>query len=87
MTMLCPFKLVDPSAQGSMACEPQCAWRAAEVVEETEDSFKVFYYCGAVSNSTRIEMVNIDGPVQIPKNQPMPAPEEDTDIEEDEGLA
>ncbi len=64
--MLCPIQFVEPSAHANMQCEPQCAWRAAEIAKQTEEEIEVYYYCGLISNSTRIEMVNLDGPVQIP---------------------
>ncbi len=88
--MFCPFKYVDPSAHNSFECEPNCAWRAAFIQGETEDSFTVSYYCGLVNNSTRIEIVNLDGPVQIPKRpqvEMMEAPEESGEDFGDEGLA
>lgn len=64
--MLCPIKFVDPSAHADMHCEGQCAWRAAEITKQTPEEIEVYYYCGLISNSTRIEMVNLDGPVNIP---------------------
>ena len=67
--MLCPIKFVDPSAHANMQCDPQCAWRAAEITNQTPESIEVYYFCGLISNSTRIEMVNLDGPVDIPLNQ------------------
>lgn len=67
--MLCPIKFVDPSAHANMQCDPQCAWRAAEIINQTSESIEVYYFCGLISNSTRIEMVNLDGPVNIPLNQ------------------
>ena len=66
--MLCPIKFVDPSAHADMHCEGQCAWRAAEIIEQNPEEIKVYYYCGLISNSTRIEMVNVEGPVSIPIN-------------------
>ena len=70
--MLCPIKFVDPSAHANMQCDPQCAWRAAEITKQTEKELEVYYYCGLISNSTRVEMVNLDGPVNIPLNPPVP---------------
>ena len=75
--MFCPIKFVDPSAHANMQCDPQCAWRAAEITKQTEDGLEVYYYCGLISNSTRIEMVNLDGPVNIPLNPQMPEMEEE----------
>lgn len=74
--MFCPIKFVDPSAHANMQCDPQCAWRAAEISKQTEEEIEVYYYCGLISNSTRVEMVNLDGPVSIPLNPPAsPIPE------------
>ena len=70
--MFCPIKFVDPSAHANMQCDPQCAWRAAEIAKQTEEGLEVYYYCGLISNSTRVEMVNLDGPVNIPLNPPAP---------------
>lgn len=67
--MLCPIKFVDPSAHANMQCDPQCAWRAAEITNQNAKEVEVYYYCGLISNSTRVEMVNLDGPVQIPLMQ------------------
>ena len=67
--MLCPIKFVDPSAHANMQCDPQCAWRAAEIINQTSENIDVYYYCGLISNSTRIEIVNLDGPVSIPLNR------------------
>lgn len=64
--MLCPIKFVDPSAHANMQCDPQCAWRAAEITNQSAKEVEVYYYCGLISNSTRVEMVNLDGPVNIP---------------------
>ena len=70
--MFCPIKFIDPSAHTNMQCDPQCAWRAAEITKQTEEGLEVYYYCGLISNSTRVEMVNLDGPVSIPLNQQTP---------------
>lgn len=67
--MLCPIKFVDPSAHANMQCDPQCAWRAAEITNQSAKEVEVYYYCGLISNSTRVEMVNLDGPVNIPLTQ------------------
>ena len=67
--MLCPIKFVDPSAHANMQCDPQCAWRAAEITNQNAKEVEVYYYCGLISNSTRVEMVNLDGPVNIPLTQ------------------
>ena len=75
--MLCPIKFVDPSAHANMQCDPQCAWRAAEITNQNVKEVEVYYYCGLISNSTRIEMVNLDGPVNIPLNPQMPEKEDE----------
>ena len=85
--MFCPFKYVDPSAHNSFECEPNCAWRAAFIQGETETDFTVSYYCGMVNNSTRIEIVNLDGPVRLPKRPMEEAVAEDENVKKDEGLA
>lgn len=74
--MFCPIKFVDPSAHANMQCEPQCAWRAAEITNQSTEEVEVYYYCGLISNSTRVEMVNLDGPINIPLNSSVPSVEE-----------
>ena len=78
--MFCPIKFVDPSAHANMQCDPQCAWRAAEITKQTEESLEVYYYCGLISNSTRVEMVNLDGPVNIPLTQPVEEAQDEPSI-------
>ena len=74
--MLCPIKFVDPSAHANMQCEPQCAWRAAEITNQSAEEVEVYYYCGLISNSTRVEIVNLVGPINIPLNSSVPSVEE-----------
>ena len=78
--MFCPIKFVDPSAHANMQCDPQCAWRAAEIAKQTEEGLEVYYYCGLISNSTRVEMVNLDGPVNIPLTQPVEETQDEPSI-------
>lgn len=85
--MLCPIKFIDPTAHANMQCDPQCAWRAAEIINQTSENIEVYYYCGLISNSTRIEIVNLDGPISIPLNRqaandPMQIVEESEELEE-----
>lgn len=70
--MFCPIKFIDPSAHANMQCDPQCAWRAAEITNQTQEELEVYYYCGLISNSTRIEIVNLEGPHHLPLNTQMP---------------
>ena len=78
--MLCPIKFVDPSAHANMQCDPQCAWRAAEITNQNAKEVEVYYYCGLISNSTRVEMVNLDGPVNIPLTQPVEETQDEPSI-------
>lgn len=78
--MLCPIKFVDPSAHANMQCDPQCAWRAAEITNQNAKEVEVYYYCGLISNSTRVEMVNLDGPVQIPLMQQVEETQDESSI-------
>ena len=78
--MLCPIKFVDPSAHANMQCDPQCAWRAAEITNQSAKEVEVYYYCGLISNSTRVEMVNLDGPVNIPLTQPVEETQDEPSI-------
>lgn len=78
--MLCPIKFVDPSAHANMQCDPQCAWRAAEITNQNAKEVEVYYYCGLISNSTRVEMVNLDGPVQIPLMQQVEKTQDESSI-------
>lgn len=78
--MLCPIKFVDPSAHANMQCDPQCAWRAAEITNQSAKEVEVYYYCGLISNSTRVEMVNLDGPVNIPLTQPVEETQDESSI-------
>lgn len=78
--MLCPIKFVDPSAHANMQCDPQCAWRAAEITNQSAKEVEVYYYCGLISNSTRVEMVNLDGPVNIPLTQQVEEAQDESSI-------